>query len=759
MIRLSICFLLISLGIQAQPSTLSGHIRSESRVVDGAAIQLSGTRFSVLADSLGSFSLGPVPAGTYTLVIRATGYEPFYQKIILKPGTQHQRFDLLPRNNQLNDVVVSGTLREVKRGESPVPVEVYTPAFFKKNPTPNIFDALQQVNGVRPQLNCNICNTGDIHMNGLEGPYTMVLIDGMPIVSSLASVYGLSGIPNALVERIEIVKGPASSLYGSEAVGGLINIITREAARAPKVSADLMYTSWDEWTGDLGFRTKLGKNINILTGLHAFHYQHRKDENNDGFTDVTLQKQQSFFQKWSWQRPKNRIASLAARYYKEDRWGGDLRWSKRWEGSDSIYGESITTHRWEITGAYALPVPENMVLRVSFNDHRQNSWYGIVPFQASQQILFGQLTWDKKISRHNILAGIATRYTGYDDNSPATASADTSRFINQPQRSWIPGVFIQDEWKSGRITHWLLGMRYDHHPAHGAIITPRLAIQWKFKEGQTLRLNAGTGFRVVNLFTEDHAALTGARKVVILDELKPERSYNINLNYLHRFMTTGGTIVSLDMTGWYTHFSNRIIGDYTTDPNQIIYSNLKGHATSVGLSLNTELSFMNGIKTMAGFTWQDVTKTEQGKRTRQLLTEQYTGTWSVSYTIRRWNMSVDYTGNLYGPMHLPLLGPLDPRSPQSPWWSIQNIQLVFKGRGTVEWYTGVKNLLNWTPAKSTPFLIAGAQDPFDKKVQFNSSGQVMATADNPYALSFDPNYVYAPNQGIRWFVGMRVQLR
>src|SRR5690606_28010350 len=107
---------------------------------------------------------------------------------------------------QLEQVVVSGTLKEVSKLDSPVPVEVYTQSFFKSNPTPSIFDALQHINGVRPQLNCNICNTGDIHINGLEGPYTMVLIDGMPLVSGLSTVYGLSGIPQALIDRVEIVK-------------------------------------------------------------------------------------------------------------------------------------------------------------------------------------------------------------------------------------------------------------------------------------------------------------------------------------------------------------------------------------------------------------------------------------------------------------------------------------------------------------------------------------------------------------------------
>src|SRR5690606_28364296 len=104
--------------------------------------------------------------------------------------------------------------------------EVYNKAFLRCNPTPSLFESLQMINGVRPQLNCNVCSTGDIHMNGLEGAYTMILLDGMPIVSGLASVYGLTGIPGSLIERIEVVKGPASALYGSEAVGGIINVIT-----------------------------------------------------------------------------------------------------------------------------------------------------------------------------------------------------------------------------------------------------------------------------------------------------------------------------------------------------------------------------------------------------------------------------------------------------------------------------------------------------------------------------------------------------
>lgn len=756
---LSILLISITQLAWAQQITVSGKVSSLGKGIETVSIRLLNNPIQTISDSNGLYSLHiPIP-GTYTLIAERVGYEPYRKKIQLK-ANESLIIDISLKaiDFAIPDVVVTGTLKEVRKTESPVPVEVFTPTFFRKNPTPNIFDALQQVNGVRPQLNCNICNTGDIHINGLEGPYTMVLIDGMPIVSSLSTVYGLSGIPNALIERVEIVKGPASSLYGSEAVGGLINIITKNAQHAAKFYADYMHTSWNEKNADISFVAQPSKRIRVLTGLNAYLYDNPIDNNNDGFTDVTLQKRISVFQKWSVSRKENRLFSFAVRYYNEDRWGGDMRWNTKFRGGDSIYGESIYTRRWELTGQYQLPTKEKLLYSVSYNAHQQDSRYGTTSYIANQQVLFHQFTWDKKIGKHDLLSGLAVRYTYYDDNTPATGSSAPLNPKNVPQKTWLPGVFIQDEIKFGQ-QHLLLGLRYDRHSIHGNIITPRIAYKWKVNEDQSIRLNAGTGFRVVNLFTEDHAALTGARKIVIRNELKPERSYNVNLNFTKKMLTRNGTIVGLDFSVWYTHFNNRIIGDYETNPNEINYDNLKGYAVSKGITLNTDFSLLNGLKGMAGITIQDVSLIENGIKTQQILTEKITGTWSVSYKIKPWNLAIDYTGNFYGPMRLPLLGPLDPRKPNSPLWSLQNIQFVFSGLKQMEIYGGVKNLLNWTPNKGNPFLIARTTDPFDKKVQFDANGQIMPTTENPYALSFDPTYVYAPNQGMRLFIGVRVSLK
>lgn len=656
------------------------------------------------------------------------------------------------KTGDIEDVVITGTMKAVSRLESPVPVEVYTPTFFRKNPTPSIFDALQTVNGVRPQLNCNICNTGDIHINGLEGPYTMVLIDGMPVVSSLGTVYGLSGIPNSLVERIEVVKGPASSLYGSEAVGGLINIITKKPQNAPLVSADLFSTTWGEYNVDLGFKFNAGKKVSVLTGINYFNFQNKVDNNHDNFTDVTLQNRISIFQKWNFERKENRLFTLAARYMYEDRWGGDMRWNKSYRGGDEIYGESIYTNRAEIIGNYQLPVSEKMFFGFSFINHDQDSRYGNVSYIANQKIAFGQLTWDKKIGRHDLLAGTALRYTYYDDNTPATAYSNGQ---NEPENTWLPGVFIQDEIALAEKHKLLLGFRYDHNNIHGNIFTPRVAYKWAINKNDIIRLNAGTGYRVVNLFTEDHAALTGARNVIILSDLKPEKSYNANLNFIKKFYLNSGSFIGLDATAFYTYFTNRIVPDYDTNPNEILYDNLDGHAVSKGISLNADLTFSNGLKFILGGTLMENTLTENGITEQQMLTEKFTGTWAVSYKIKPWHLSIDYTGNVYSPMRLPLLSDLDPRPGMSPWWSIQNIQFTYSGVRNFEFYAGVKNLLNWTPSNAAPFLLPRTNDPFDHNVVYNNNGQVMATPDNPYELLFDTSYVYAPNQGIRGFLGVR----
>jgi outer membrane receptor for ferrienterochelin and colicins len=663
-----------------------------------------------------------------------------------------QKKDSISRPNpekQLDEVVVSGTLKAVRRLENPVPVEIITGTFLKQNPTSNVFDALQNINGLRPQNNCNVCNTGDIRINGLDGPYTMVTIDGMPIVSALGSVYGLAGIPNSMIEKIEVVKGAASTLYGSEAVGGLINIITKRPKAVPLFTADIFSTSWLENNIDLGYRATFGKNLDALIGVNYFNYNNPIDDNNDNFTDMSLQNRVSVFSKWNFNRKSGKEFSIVSRYLYEDRWGGEMQWNKSFRGGSEIYAESIYTSRWEILGKYQLPTTEKMFLQFSLIGHDQNSVYGNSFFLANQKIAFGQYLWDKNLKNHSLLFGAAFRYQYYDDNTPATVSGNSSK---------IYSLFAQDEIQFSEKSSILLGSRYDYNSAHGSIFTPRLALKWKPTTNDILRLNFGTGFRIVNLFTEDHQALSGSRDVILASNLKPETSYNLNLNYLKKYNLTNSGVINLEFSSWYTYFTNKIFADYDINPNQIIYDNLDGYSKIFGLSANADWITPFGLKATVGASYFDPITKQNDRKFVPLFTEKYSLNWAINYEIPKWFLSFDYTGNLTGSMRLPLLGELDPRREYSLPYSIQNIQITYKKIHDLEIYSGVKNFLNWTPNRGNPFIIARSNDPFDQNIQFDTSGNVIPTADNPYGLTFDPTYAYGPNQGIRFFLGLRYHI-
>ncbi len=737
MLRLIIIGILATCGLlaNAQQNSLSGSVRDADtrEALAYASVLVLPSSAGVTTDHQGNFFIPlPADANPKRLVVSFVGYRS--DTVEVRRGQARYTIFLSPDPSSLKEVVVvSGTMKEVTRMNSPIPVEVYSPALFMKNPAPSIFESLGMINGVQPQLNCNVCNTGDIHINGMEGPYTMVLLDGMPIVSSLATVYGLAGIPNSLVKRIEVVKGPASTLYGSEAVGGLVNIITKDPLSSPALNIDLSATTVAEYNADLATKLRLNK-THALVGLNYFNFDNPMDVNDDNFTDVTQQQRISLFSKLDFERREARIASLALRYVYEDRWGGELQWKKGLRGSDQVYGESIYTNRVEVIGNYQLPVAnEKVTLDYSYNYHLQDSYYGIYKYLADQHVAFTQLRWDKKIGRHDLLAGIPFRFTYYDDNTPGTRTGGDASTQNSPMRMFLPGFFLQDELTFSDHLTVLGGVRYDHHSHHGNIFSPRLSLKFSPDKNHTFRLSSGNGFRVVNLFTEDHAALTGARSVVIQNALKPEQSWNVNLNYAAQFTHDTGYI-GFDVSTFYTYFTNKIVGDFLTDPDLILYDNLEGHAVSKGITLNADLAFASSFKVLAGVTVMDVYQVSgpEGEKIPQLFAPKVSGTYAFSYAMDRAGLTFDLTGRFTGPMDLPVGPPdIDPRPSQSPWFTIMNFQVGKKFSNGLELYAGVKNMLNFFP--ENPLL-----EP-----------------DNPFGRNFDTSYNYASIQGAKGFLGVR----
>ena len=257
----------------------------------------------------------------------------------------------------------------------------------------------------------------------------------------------------------------------------------------------------------------------------------------------------------------------------EDRWGGEMQYNDREVGLDNIYGESIKTNRWEALAKYQLPTSENIMLSFSANGHIQDSYYGDSKIYANQQVYFGQMTWDKQVERHDLLLGAVYRYTWYEtetrENIDAALEFDTIT-------THLPGIFIQDEISLGDQFRILGGLRYDYNSIHGSIFTPRLNLKWNnLDKTDILRLSFGRGYRVANIFTEEHAAQTGSRTLEFEEDIKPETSWNTNLNYVKKIYTAGNTFIGIDASLFYTLFTSKIFYDYEFEGNKLPISNGK----------------------------------------------------------------------------------------------------------------------------------------------------------------------------------------
>ncbi|MDX1585651.1 MAG: TonB-dependent receptor, partial [Balneolaceae bacterium] len=215
----------------AQPTSgrVTGTVTHNGEPVPGVNVGFKSHQLGSATDEEGRFVIKNIPAGIYQLEASAVGYKKVTKKIeILGGETKRVRLELEESLLELDRIVVTGTMKETYVKDSPVKVNVVSSRFLDKNPSGDIMESVGFINGLYNEVSCGVCGTSSIRINGMDGPYTSVLIDGMPIMGSLASVYGLNGINTGIIESIEIIKGPNSTLYGSEAMGGVINVRTKD---------------------------------------------------------------------------------------------------------------------------------------------------------------------------------------------------------------------------------------------------------------------------------------------------------------------------------------------------------------------------------------------------------------------------------------------------------------------------------------------------------------------------------------------------
>ena len=729
-----------TLNLFSQTFEIKGNvIDKQKKPIPFAHVMNLDDSLSVVCDVTGNFKI-TIDNKSTVLKASSVGFKSLELNVSINDYKSPITFVLKENNDLLKEMVISGTLQLIDRKESPIPIAVYSSQFLNSVPSPSLVEATNQITGLRPQLNCSVCNTGDIHINGMEGAYSMIVIDGMPIMGGLSTVYGLQGIPTSLIDQVEVIKGPASTVYGSEAMAGLINVVTKNIECVPKLSLDFNISSWGELQTSIIYKLIDKQRIKAFSSIDIFNYNNPIDNNDDGFTDLSLKNRYSIFNKFQFFNKNGaNPLNLSIRYLNEDRWGGQMNFTDQDRGKSTSYGESILTNRVEASTFYQSSKLKNFKWQNSFSFHDQKSWYGLVDYQAKQIIGFSQLTWHKSLGvKNNLLSGFALRYNSYNDNTPATIKADNW---------WLPGIFIQDNFKFSDNQKLLFGWRTDFHSKHGFINSPRINYQLDVTENSSLRIGYGNGFRVVNVFTEDHAALTGAREIIFLEELEPEKSKNLNIN-LSNSWNTENIKITVESSVFESRFSNKIIPDFLTNDNQIIYSNLSGYAVARGISSEIFLKMYKiPLKLSANATILDVSNFEENNsgeliKSQQLLAEKYSIKWSANFWFEKLDLDMVYSATNYGPIRLPLLEN-DFRPEYSQPYTIHNIKFSKNFNNGWTTFLALRNFTNFTPPT---YSILRSDDPFDQNIN--------DPINNPEGYTFDASYMYASFQGINFVFGL-----
>ncbi len=585
-------FIYFTLLIIAQITAVSG-ANSEffvrGHVVDGstnkhipyATVAVVGTAMGVVADHTGHFMLSGLPVGEHTLNISMVGYVPLEKRVVVKAGEASMELPIVLQEDVLavDQVVVSADRMETKRKNSPVIVSVITSDLFQEVSAPTLADGLDFVPGVRVEDNCQNCGFTQVRINGLDGHYSQVLVDSRPMFSALTGVYGLEQIPTNMVERVEVVRGGGSALYGASAVGGTINIITKtpdynsaEVANSLRVleggALDNNTTANASFVSD---NQKVG-----MTIFGQVRDRDSYDANGDGYTEIPELNSSTIGLRNFFKTGDYTKLSLQFDHSEEYRRGGNKLWlpvheadvaemvehkingggvnfdifSRNYMRKLNLYTSAQHTHRDSYYGVnegtdYTIDPDSGDVIREPQEYGQTNEMIVVTGAQFTQR-------WDKLwFMPAAFVAGVEYNYNDLQDEA-----IDLDYSFAQTINTY--SAYAQNEWRNDKYG-FLLGLRADKTSTlDNVVLSPRITARYNPTEKINFRASYSTGFRAPQAFDEDlHIAVVGGEPVrtELADGLKKESSqtYNLSADLYHNF---GKVSTNLLIEGFYTALSD-----------------------------------------------------------------------------------------------------------------------------------------------------------------------------------------------------------
>lgn len=606
------------LELKASDANIIGHVldKKTGEHLSYITITLKGTSIGTVTDATGHYFLKNLPEGNFVLEASSVGYKTISRNVSLRKGkTLEENFELEEDAVALDGVVVSANRSVTKRRLAPTLVNVVDMKMFENTNSPTLSQGLNFQPGVRVETNCQNCGFQQVRINGLDGPYTQILIDSRPIFSALSGVYGLEQIPANMIERVEVMRGGGSALFGSSAIAGTINIITKEPLRN---SGQLAHTL-TSIGGSSSFDNNTSLNASLVTdnhraGLYVFgQNRHRDayDHDGDGYSEMPKLKNQTVGFRSFLKTSTYSKLTFEYHHLQEFRRGGNLL-NRPPHEADIAEQIQHSINGGGLKFDYFAPNEKHRLTVYTSAQHTdRDSYYGSKKDQnaygkTTDLTFIGGSQYVYSFGKCLFMPADLTAGLEYNRDNLKDDMWGYNRYTKQTVN--IGSAFLQNEWKNEKWSI-LLGGRLDkHNLINHVIFSPRANLRFNPSEDINLRLSYSSGFRAPQAFDEDlHIENVGGTVSMIerAKNLKEEKSqsFSASANMYHRF---GAFQVNFLVEGFYTRLSDVFVLENIGERDGILIKERRNGsgAKVLGLSMEGKMAYLSLFQLQAGVTLQ-----------------------------------------------------------------------------------------------------------------------------------------------------------
>lgn len=600
--------LLVSISCFSQ-AVLTGSVKSQEEPLSFVNIGVAGTNIGTYTDVNGNFKLTDIPTGAQKITFSSVGFRAYSKQLIFE-NNQERVIDIVLEKSfeELEEVVITGTRTERNKKESPVIVGVIDQKSMETVNANSLAEGLNFQSGLRMETDCQTCGYSQLRMNGLGGAYSQILIDSRPIFSSLMGLYGLEQIPTNMIERIEIVRGGGSAVYGSNAIAGTVNVITKEPTKD--------YFNVNASGGVIdnqAFESNLNASVSKVmekTGITVQINQNSReayDANDDGYSELPKLNGSNFGLNTYYKLGKYSTLGFNLNGINEYRRGGN----KIEEAAHKADQSEERTHNILMGGlnfkSSLLDLKSSVSMYIAGQHTTRKHYTGIDHADAYGntlgQTFMGGFQYNYFTNAHTLTFGTEYLYDYVHDEIKLY-----DYLIDQQTNQW--GVYVQDDWKiSSRFT-LLTGLRSEmHNLVDEPVLNPRINLLYKPMDFTQFRVSYSSGFRAPQAFDTDlHIAFAGGGiSIIELDpDLKQEtsKSYSLSMNF---DKPSEKYIYGFTVDGFYTRLFNAFVleeNGQDDQGNMILQKRNGGGSTVQGVTFEGRLNYNGLIEMSMGMTAQ-----------------------------------------------------------------------------------------------------------------------------------------------------------